>query len=67
VIESAISEDLRASLSEFTRSAQWRKTTLYPPHLEHEYILGEKYSVSLALLVDAINRYGHNEIFYSKS
>lgn len=48
-------------------SAEWRKTTTYPPHLEHEYILRENYPELFQLFSNAIDQYGYDESFYSKT
>ena len=48
-------------------SVEWRKTTTYPPHLEHEYILIEKQPELVKKLRNAIDEYGYDEVFYSKT
>jgi hypothetical protein len=62
-----ISTELYSSLLDLCNSAEWRKTTTYPPHLEHEYILREKYPELFQLLSNAIDQYGYDESFYSKT
>lgn len=65
--DSLIPDELRASLVNHCGSAEWRKTTTYPPHLEHEYVLREKYPELFQLLSHAIDEYGYDESFYSKT
>jgi hypothetical protein len=60
-------DDLRISLLHLCNSAEWRKTTTYPPHLEHEYVLREKYPKLFEMLSNAIDQYGYDESFYSKT
>lgn len=65
--DSLIPDEVHSSLVNLCSSAEWRKTTTYPLHLEHEYVLREKYPELYQLLSDAINRYGYDESFYSKT
>jgi hypothetical protein len=65
--DSLIPDEVRVSLVNLCGSAEWRKTTTYPPHLEHEYILREKYPELFQLLSNAIDQYGYDESFYSKT
>ena len=65
--ESILPDKLRASLIEKNVSTKWRKTTTYPPHLENEYFLKENKPDFFKLLSDAIDQYGHDEDFYSRT
>ena len=64
---SPLPDELCTSLLHLCNSAEWRKTTIYPPHLEHEYVLREKYPELFQSLSDAIDKYGYDESFYSKT
>lgn len=64
---SHLPDELSASLLNLCISAEWRKTTTYPPHLEHEYVLQEKYPELFQMLSNAIDEYGYDESFYSKT
>ncbi|MDP1624452.1 MAG: hypothetical protein Q8L64_01655 [bacterium] len=64
--DTLLPSELYSSLLNLCNAVEWRKTTTYPPHLEHEYILSEKYPESFQLLSNAIDQYGYEESFYSK-
>lgn len=64
--DSLIPAELYSLLLDLCNSAEWRKTTTYPPHLEHEYVLQEKYPELFQMLSDAIDEYGYDEAFYKK-
>jgi len=67
VNNSHIPDELRVELLYLCNSVEWRKTTTYPPHLEHEYILIEKQPELVKKLSNAIDEYGYDEVFYSKT
>ncbi|HAV76277.1 MAG TPA: hypothetical protein DCX53_02885 [Anaerolineae bacterium] len=65
--DSLVPDEFFYSLLDLCNSVEWRKTTTYPPHLEHEYILIEKQPELVLMLCKAIDEYGYDEIFYSKT
>ena len=65
--DSLVPVSLFPSLLDLCNSAEWRKTTTYPPHLEHEYILIEKQPELVQMLCAAIDEFGYDEVFYSRT
>jgi hypothetical protein len=67
MIDALIPDEIYNFLLNLCNSVEWRKTTTYPSHLEHEYVLQEKYPELFQSLSNAIDKYGYDESFYSKT
>jgi len=65
--ESIMPVELHETLQRQCSSVEWRKTTTYPLHLEHEYILRKNHPEIIAALSKAIDDHGHDESFYSQT
>jgi hypothetical protein len=65
--EGDLPAELREALLRLCNSIEWRKTTTYPAHMEHEYILRKNRPGIFAELSMAIDAYGHDESFFDKT